>query len=104
RPGEEQDPSARAGRLAQLVLRGAAEGRVLDAARLGLAADRAGLLGPLLRLLLLRLPAGGLRELPHREELEDAVLDVLQPVVVLVQDARRLGHVQLLVGPRVPRK
>ena len=40
----------------------------------------------------------------HREELQDPVLRVLQPVVVLVQDARRAGDVQPLVAQLAPRQ
>ncbi len=55
------------------------------------------------RSLALRVLAG-VRELAHGQKLEDAVLDVLEAVVVLVQDARGLGHVELLVGALVPRQ
>ena len=47
----------------------------------------------------------GLRaQLADREELEDAVLHVAERVVVLVEDARRLVHVELVVAPRAPRQ
>ena len=51
-----------------------------------------------------RLLAGLLRELVHGEELEHAVLHVLEAVVILVEDARGLGDVELLVGARAPRQ
>ena len=42
-------------------------------------------------------------ELAHREKLEDAPLDLLQPVMVLVEDAPRLGDVDRRRAARRPR-
>ena len=91
RAGEQQDAAAGSGRLALLLL---------HRAGLRLPVDR----GLLLGLGLLRFLTRRLRELAHRQKLEDAVLDVLQAVVILVQDPRGLGHVQFLVAARVPRQ
>ena len=44
----------------------------------------------------------GVRERAHREVLEDALLDLVEAVVVLVEDARRLPDVELVVGRDVP--
>ena len=41
-------------------------------------------------------------QLAHRQVLENAVLDLLQIVVILVQDLARLGHVDLAFGALVP--
>ena len=41
-------------------------------------------------------------QLAHGQVLEDAVLHVAQPVVVLVEDARRLGHVEPVLGLLAP--
>ena len=41
-------------------------------------------------------------ELPHREVFEDALLDLLEPVVVVVEDAPRLGDVDRRLGLRPP--
>ena len=46
-------------------------------------------------------PALGL-ELAHGQVLEDALLHVVQPVVVLVEDARRLGDVEAVLGLDAP--
>jgi hypothetical protein len=43
-------------------------------------------------------------ELTHREELEDAVLHVVEPVVVLLQDLLRERQIDLLFGALVPRQ
>ncbi len=43
-----------------------------------------------------------LLELAHREVLEDAVLDLLQVVVVLVEHGARVGDVDLLAGTDIP--
>ena len=43
-------------------------------------------------------------EAAHREVLEDALLDLLEAVVVLVQDLRRLLDVESVVGGRGPRQ
>ncbi len=46
------------------------------------------------------------RELEHAEVLEDAILDVLEAVVILVEDRARLGQIELVVGgdrPTAPR-
>ena len=43
-------------------------------------------------------------ELAHRQELEHPVLDVLEPVVVLLEDLRRVLEVDLLLGAGVPRQ
>ncbi len=90
RAGEEEDAAACPSRLAGLLLHGAGLRLPVDGVGLLLGL---GLFGRLARLL---------RKLPHRQELEDPILDVLQAVVVLVQDARGLGNVQLLLGARVP--
>ena len=42
-------------------------------------------------------------ELAHGEVLEDALLHVLQPVVVGLEDARRLGDVEPVLGLDAPR-
>ena len=42
-------------------------------------------------------------ELAHGKELEDAVLDVLQPVVVLVEDTLGVGDRVVLTGVLAPR-
>ena len=44
----------------------------------------------------------GVRERAHREVLEDALLDLLQAVVVLIEDARCLLDVQLVLAGHVP--
>ena len=44
------------------------------------------------------------RERAHREVLEDALLDLLEAVVVLVEDARGFLDVELVVGRDVPRQ
>src|ERR1044071_7498871 len=44
------------------------------------------------------------RQWPGGEELQDAVLRVLQPVVVLVEDRRRAVDVEHVVRARVPRQ
>ena len=90
RAGEEEDAAARPSRLAGLLLDGAGLRLPVDGVGLLLGL---GLFGRLARLL---------RKLPHRQELENPILDVLQAVVVLVEDARRLGNVQLLLGAGVP--
>src|SRR5205085_1684530 len=75
-----------------------AERRLADARRTDQRQDRSGT------------PAGGraepalLTELAHGEVLEDAVLHVLEARVVGVEDATRLGDVQVVLAPRVPRK
>ncbi len=43
-------------------------------------------------------------QLPHGQVLEDPLLHVLQPVVVLIEDARRLGDVQTVLRPHAPRQ
>ncbi len=43
-------------------------------------------------------------ELAHREELEDAVLDLLEVVVVAVEDPAGVGHVEIVVAAHVPRQ
>ena len=49
--------------------------------------------------------AGGVGLQPaHGEELEDAVLDLLDVVVVLVEDLARVGEVEVVLGRRVPRQ
>ncbi len=89
RSGEEEDPAPAPARTC--------------AARLSARPARAS--GSLLRRGLgLRRLLRRLRELPDREELEDPVLHVLQPVVVLVEDPRGLLHVEVLFTPRVPRE
>ena len=45
----------------------------------------------------------GTAELTDSEELEDAVLDVLQPIVVLVEDALGIGDRVVLTGVLAPR-
>jgi hypothetical protein len=99
RSGEEKDPAARAARDGLRALR-----RLTHDFDSGLSLDDVGFFGlvGLLRGLLRPFPI--LRELSHREELEDAVLDVLQPVMVFVEHARGLGNVELLVAARVPRQ
>ena len=48
---------------------------------------------------------GGLRaELAHREELEHPILDVAEGVVVLVEDRRGAGEVEVLLAARAPRQ
>ena len=43
-------------------------------------------------------------QLAHREELEDAVLDLLDVVVVLVEDLKRMAEVEVVLGLLSPRK
>ncbi len=43
-------------------------------------------------------------ELAHREVLEDALLDVLEAVVVLVEDPGRIEHVEGVLGTHAPRQ
>ena len=44
-----------------------------------------------------------LAELADREELDDALLHVLETGVVLIEDAARLGEVEVVLGAHVPR-
>src|SRR5262249_13176938 len=48
--------------------------------------------------------AAGRIELPHREVFEDAALDLLEAVVVLVEHAARFGDVDRRIRLRFPRK
>jgi len=48
--------------------------------------------------------AAVLAQLPHREVLDDALLDLVEVVMVVVEDRARLGHVDLAAGGRVPRQ
>ena len=43
------------------------------------------------------------RQLEHAEVLEDAIFDVLEAVVILVEDLARLGQIQFVVGGGDPR-
>jgi hypothetical protein len=45
-------------------------------------------------------PAHAVGELVDREVLEHALLDLLEPVVVLVEDLLRLDEIELLLGLR----
>ena len=74
------------------------QARLADTRRADKAEDR---LSRLRRLRLTRLGRGLLLQLAHRQVLEDAVLDLLQIVVLVVQDLARLGDVDLAFGPCV---
>ena len=52
--------------------------------------------------LFLSLPLALLAQFTHGEELEDTLLDVLEPIVVLVQDLARVGDIQVVFGPPAP--
>ena len=84
RSGEEQDPALAGGLRVGLRVR-LRIGRRLRGRRRFLV-----LLG--LRLLAL------VRELANRQEFQDAILDVLQSVVILVEDPCGLRHIELFVG------
>ena len=66
-----------------------AEARLADAGRADEAEDRARRVG---------------LELSHREVLEDAVLDLLEVVVVLVEDLARVVDVEVVLGLGAPRQ
>ena len=73
--------------------------RLADTRRTDKAEDR---LARLRRLRLAGLGRGLLLQLAHRQILENAVLDLLQVVVLVVENLARLGDVDLTFGPGVP--
>src|SRR5690606_30200173 len=83
-----------------------AERRLADAGRANEAQNRARALAANMvdRLLLFQLLRAFLTQLPHGQKLKDALLDILQTVVILVKHLARVSDVEVIDAHLVPRQ